>query len=215
MGLENKYHYSNWFSAQKERFELVEGVDYILNKVDFVNSRGRPTIDHILTQAAAVKIRAGNRKVADAIAQKVGQEELKRHQPQPTNPNLLIAAMEALQQNTTVIQALVGAVTDLQTMVEEQAPKVAVYEAIADAKTDYDMADAAKLMAIPGLGRNNLFQLLRDKKVLKSDNTPYQPYVEAGYMRCIVVARGEYTSVKTLLTGKEYSGSPNGLPRRT
>jgi len=47
------------------------------------------------------------------------------------------------------------------------------------------MAHVAKVLGIRGLGRNNLFQLLREKKVLMKDNTPYQEFVDRGYFRTI------------------------------
>ena len=32
-----------------------------------------------------------------------------------------------------------------------------------------------------GIGRNKLFQILREKKILMQNNTPYQQYMNIGY----------------------------------
>ena len=47
------------------------------------------------------------------------------------------------------------------------------------------MSEVAKIINIKGYGRNNIFQLLRDKKVLDKKNQPYQQYVDRGYFRII------------------------------
>jgi len=36
-----------------------------------------------------------------------------------------------------------------------------------------------------GIGRNRLFEILRDKRILMNDNKPYQTYIDRGYFRVI------------------------------
>jgi hypothetical protein len=43
----------------------------------------------------------------------------------------------------------------------------------------------AKVLGIKGIGRNKLFEILREKKVLDRGNVPYQEYVDRGYFRVI------------------------------
>jgi len=40
------------------------------------------------------------------------------------------------------------------------------------------MNDVAKCL---GIGRNKLFALLREKKIIRSNNTPYQEYIDRRY----------------------------------
>lgn len=47
------------------------------------------------------------------------------------------------------------------------------------------MGHVAKVLGIRGVGRNRLFSLLRDKKVLDKNNIPYQNYVDLGYFRVL------------------------------
>jgi BRO-like protein len=67
----------------------------------------------------------------------------------------------------------------------EAEPKVEFYDTVTGSNTTIDLGQAAKVLNYKGLGRNKLFQYLRDKDILMSGNTPYQKYVDAGYFRLI------------------------------
>lgn len=67
---------------------------------------------------------------------------------------------------------------------QEQAPKVEFFDDVTGSDDTIDMKEVAKLLNI-GIGRNKLFELLRDKKILDGNNQPYQKYVDAGYFRII------------------------------
>ena len=67
----------------------------------------------------------------------------------------------------------------------EQAPKVEFFDDVTGSSDTIDMKEVAKLLNVKGLGRNNLFELLRDKRILDERNQPYQKYVDAGYFRII------------------------------
>ncbi len=66
----------------------------------------------------------------------------------------------------------------------EMKPKAKFFDAVVDSKTAIDMGSVAKVLNM-GVGRNKLFQILRDKKVLQGNNRPYQTYIDRGYFRCI------------------------------
>ena len=63
-------------------------------------------------------------------------------------------------------------------------PKAEFFDAVTDSKDAIQMADVAKILDM-GIGRNKLFEFLRDQKILMDDNRPYQKYVDAGYFRTI------------------------------
>ena len=67
----------------------------------------------------------------------------------------------------------------------EAEPKVEFYDTVTGSETTIDFGQAVKVLNYKGLGRNKLFQYLRDKDILMSNNTPYQRYVDAGYFRLI------------------------------
>lgn len=72
-----------------------------------------------------------------------------------------------------------------QRTIEASRPKVEFFDAVADSKTAIKIGDLAKVLAVKGLGRNNLFELLRNKKILMENNIPYQTYVDRGYFRTV------------------------------
>ena len=66
----------------------------------------------------------------------------------------------------------------------EQKPKAEFYDCVTGSKDTIDMAEVAKVLNC-GLGRNRLFELLRNKHILNNQNQPYQKYVDMGYFRII------------------------------
>lgn len=64
-------------------------------------------------------------------------------------------------------------------------PKADFYDQVAGSKDAIDMGSAAKVLNIKGIGRNKLFDILRDKEILMQNNQPYQRYVDSGYFRTI------------------------------
>lgn len=63
-------------------------------------------------------------------------------------------------------------------LLEKQRPKVELAERAICADNSQSMSDVAKEL---GIGRNKLFSLLREKKILTGNNTPYQKYLDAGF----------------------------------
>ncbi|MGL5243818.1 MAG: phage antirepressor KilAC domain-containing protein [Sarcina sp.] len=67
----------------------------------------------------------------------------------------------------------------------EDKPKVEFYNDVTESKDTIDMATVAKVLNIKNVGRNKLFEILRDKKVLMQNNQPYQKYIDNGWFRQI------------------------------
>lgn len=69
------------------------------------------------------------------------------------------------------------------------APKAEFYDIVTGSDDCISMAEVAKVLNMPGMGRNNLFSFLRDKGVLQSSrgyrNQPYQKHVDCGHFRLI------------------------------
>ena len=80
----------------------------------------------------------------------------------------------------------------------ELKPKAEFYDTVASTKDLMSMGDVAKLLDM-GMGRNKLYAFLRNKGVLRSNNVPYQRYVDAGYFKLVEskVDNGESTMVFT------------------
>ncbi|ADO83748.1 phage antirepressor KilAC domain-containing protein [Ilyobacter polytropus] len=66
----------------------------------------------------------------------------------------------------------------------EMKPKEEFYNEIIESKDTIDIGTVAKVIN-KGIGRNKLFKILRDRKVLQNNNQPYQEYIDRGYFRCV------------------------------
>lgn len=69
--------------------------------------------------------------------------------------------------------------------IKEQAPLVDFAKAVTESTDCIDIGQAAKVLNVKGIGRNKLFEILREKGVLDRKNQPYQKYVDSGYFRVI------------------------------
>jgi anti-repressor protein len=91
-------------------------------------------------------------------------DPVKRAQRWIVEKQELIAAKEELKEKDEVIAL--------------QAPKVALYDTAMSAKNNFTMERVAKTI---GYGRNKLFEFLREKKILRDNNLPYEEYRKRGY----------------------------------
>ncbi|WP_440614934.1 phage antirepressor KilAC domain-containing protein [Bacillus subtilis] len=91
----------------------------------------------------------------------------------------------------------------LEKKVTEYQPKVEKYHQFLDADGLMDIGSLAKELNIKGFGRNKLFAFLKDKKILMTNNLPYQTYMNRGYfvIKSVPTAKIGYVS-KTYLTPK-------------
>lgn len=76
-------------------------------------------------------------------------------------------------------------IENLRGQLTEMKPKVDFYDQVTNSKDAIDIGSASKVLNIKGMGRNNLFEALRDLKILMPNNQPYQKYIDAGYFRTI------------------------------
>ena len=99
-----------------------------------------------------------------------------------------IANQEQMTPEQIVANALVVAhniILQKERQIEEMKPKAEFFDAVADSKTAISMNEVAKVLNIKGYGRNNLFEFLRENRVLDRWNVPYQKYVDNGWFRVI------------------------------
>ena len=92
-------------------------------------------------------------------------------------PKTYPEALRALADETEKRQAI-------EAQVAVMLPKAEFFDQVADSKDAFDIGSAAKVLNM-GIGRNRLFEFLRDKQVLMDNNQPYQTYVDRGYFRTI------------------------------
>ena len=134
---------------------------------------------------------------AFSMMKKMIQEQNNFNLPKTFSEALLLASKQAEQ------------IEKQNALLLEQKPKVEFFEAVTNSKSAIDMGQVAKVLD-KDIGRNKLFEILRNKKILQKDNIPFQTYIDRGYFRVIEV---KYTkpdgstniSLKTLVYQKGVS----------
>ena len=94
------------------------------------------------------------------------------------NPDLLIAAATKLKEER-------AARIEAEKKVKILKPKADFYDDVAGSKDSIEMGHVAKVLGIKNIGRNKLFEILRNKKILDRNNIPYQKFVDSGYFRVL------------------------------
>lgn len=169
--------YARWTKTNIEQNEFYqEGVDWW--GFDIV-SNGNLTKDYHLTIDFAKHLCMLSRSAKGKQAREYFIEVERRYnQPQFNLPGTFA---EALRQLATAVE-------EKEQLAQQNAlmlPKAEFFDAVADSKTAISIGEVAKVLAISGIGRNKLFQMLRELKVLQKDNVPYQEFVDRGYFRVI------------------------------
>lgn len=91
-----------------------------------------------------------------------------------SNNDLIVRLQEQLQAKDKVIE--------IQTV--ENASLTAQNETwlrVSESDSTMEMSAVAKVLNYKGLGRNKMFGILRDLNILRTNNEPYQQYIDAGY----------------------------------
>lgn len=131
--------------------------------------------------------------------------------PEQIMARALTIAQQTIERRNIVIKML-------EADTERMRPKEEFYDAVAGSKTAIEMAAVAKVLNFNGVGRNKLFEILRDERILQSDNIPYQKYIDNGWFRIIeqkYSKDGEtYINIKTLVYQKGVDGIRKILEKR-
>lgn len=115
----------------------------------------------------------------------------------------------AAEEDQMIAQALIilqRRIQDANKEIEKLKPAAEFAYQICSSKDAIDIGNCVKVLN-RNIGRNNLFEFLRNRKVLQQDNIPYQKYIDSGYFRVIetkyTIPSGETKiSLKTLVLQK-------------
>lgn len=184
--------FGNWITERIEKYEFVEGEDFLTN---LLKSGGRPSKEYLIKidmakELAMIENNSKGREIRRYFIQceKKLKELVSTPPPELTTIQILEMALEA------------------EKKLLEQAPKIEVYEKFIEAKNAISMGDFAKTL---GTGRNKLFKKLRKMGILKSDNIPYQRFIDSGYFDVKIRPAGNgINNSVTLVTpiGAKYLG---------
>lgn len=98
-----------------------------------------------------------------------------------------IAGQDTLSDDELMAKALMVAQRTIESknkQITEMKPKAEFYDTVVSTESLLSMGDTAKLLD-KNVGRNRLYKILREKKILMSDNIPYQQYVDRGYFKVV------------------------------
>lgn len=127
--------------------------------------------------------------------------------------NLQSRQIDSVTTSAEEDQMIAQALTILQRRIQDANKEIAKLKPAAEfayqicsSKDAIDIGNCAKVLN-RNIGRNTLFEFLRNKKILNQDNIPYQKYIDLGYFRVIeskfTIPSGETKiSLKTLVFQK-------------
>lgn len=126
------------------------------------------------------------------------------------NDDLFIATYlpAADEQTKLLFKSTLAVINNLNEKIVRDKPLVDFANQVADTSDLIDINDMAKLLCSENIkiGRNKLFEWLRNKNILMSNNTPYQQYINNEYFRVKEVTKktayGTKIYTKTYVTGK-------------
>nr|DAJ41320.1 MAG TPA: KilAC domain protein [Caudoviricetes sp.] len=217
LGVESRYN--DWFKRML-KYGFEENLDYIAITQKKVTAQGNETtyIDHVIKLDMAKEICMLQRNDKGKKFRKYFiecEKRLKEQQlPQLTRKEELQLqlfsedSLEVVNAHKELVKIEVEEATKpLLGKIEEDKPKVDFAETISKTSDSISIGDFAKLIKDEGikLGRNKLFEWLRDNKYLMKDNKPYQKYIDNGYFEIIEYSYntpyGSKFGIKTLITG--------------
>lgn len=174
--------YMKWFSRMTN-YGFIENVDFIVivkNDEDDTAFGGiRKSTDHLikLNMAKEISMLQRNEKGKEARTYFIKCEEAWN------SPEMILARANQIQ--SRMIEDYAKKIEVLENKIQEDKPKVEFYNDVTDSKHTCDMQTVAKTLNFKGVGRNTLFEILRNENILQADNKPYQKFVDAGWFRLI------------------------------
>ena len=156
------------------RYEFEEEInEQKILPISYKDSMNREKPMYILTLNQAKQILVRESKFVRKAMIHYIEELEKQLQKQFKVPTTFKEALQLALEQQERIEAL-------ELKQAEDRPKVEFYDDVTESKDTVD-----KVLNIKGVGRNKLFEILRDKKILMSNNQPYQKYIDNGWFRQI------------------------------
>lgn len=157
---------------------LEEGVEFVPS--EYITMQNKKSVEYLVTKDGFILLMMNYQGYNDfkrAYINRFNEMERALRETQPKLPSYA----EALRQLADKIEEN----DKLLAENSEMKPKAEFFDAVAESKTAIAVGEVAKVLGIKGLGRNNLFEFLRNKKVLMNNNQPYQKYIDCGYFRIV------------------------------
>jgi phage antirepressor YoqD-like protein/biotin operon repressor len=166
----------------------------------------RLDVDGVLRRVDIARNTQGGYLFSEYQATVIKQEIQKHHNLAKRQIDNVSTEAEEDQMIAQALTILQRRIQDANKEIEKLKPAAEFAYQICSSKDAIDIGNCAKVLN-RNIGRNNLFEFLRNKKILQSDNIPYQKYIDSGYFRVIetkyTIPSGETKiSLKTLVLQK-------------
>lgn len=194
--LGNKREFATWIKQRIEQYGFVENQDY--SSFDNIVKRDNGATvrkEYALSIDMAKELSMVENNEKGRIARKyfiACEEKLKQGllvMPNFSNPAEAARAWADQYEHRLKLEA----------KAREDAPKVEFFESVAESKDAVEMKAVSSTLNYVAVGRNKLFAILREQKVLQSNNITYQKYIDAGYFRTIETKKNCGTEVRIFI----------------
>ena len=178
--LEATERYNNWFDRMLQ-YGFAENYDFTSVKSFTLvnNGANREIDDHILKLDMAKEIAMLQRnEKGNQIRKYFIEVEKEFNSPSKVMARGLLIADKTIKEQNKHIQ-------NLEYKIEQDKNKVEFYDDVIDSTTTFEISKVAKMLNFINIGRNNLFEILREQGILQRDNVPYQNYIDRGWFRLI------------------------------
>lgn len=190
-------NFSTWFGRMVE-YGFSKGTDFFPKMEE--STGGRPATDYEVSVDMAKQICMIQRTPE---GKRIRQYLIDLEKAWNTPEQVMARALRIADRT---ISGLTAQVEELQTENQKMLPKADFYDAVTSSSDTMSVSEVAKILNL-GFGQNKLFRFMRDRRILMSNNLPYQEYIRRGYFRVIEQKYdrpdGEVgISCKTLVTQK-------------
>ena len=166
----DKSHWKRWANNN------IETSVFFLENIDYegfaIEANGNETKDYWITIEMAKHLCMMSRTVK---AHEIRDYFIKIEQAWNTPEMIMKRALEiANQKAEEATQKLL-----------DNKYKIDFYDDVTGSDTTAEIATVAKVLNFKNIGRNTLFNILRNQGILQKDNMPFQTYVDRGYFRVV------------------------------
>jgi len=197
--------FSNWIKARIGEYGFTAHIDYVeVSARSGENpSGGRPRVEYALSLDMAKELAmVENNEIGRATRRYflTCERQAKAASVHFLVPRSLPEALRLAADQAERLEAQKAQIAAL-------APKADFHDKVTEAVNCQTIEEVAKVL---GSGQNRLFAWLRDQRILKPGNMPYQRFIDEGHFRIVerqyTDRRGEsHTYTRTLVTGKGFA----------
>ena len=175
--LEVKTQYTKWFQRMCE-YGFDENIDYRAISQKRLTAQGNETayVDHEISLDMAKEISMLQRNEKGKEARQYFLELERRW----NSPEYVME--RALNYAKLRIQELEG---ENKLLSDSNKKYKDFFSKLFSKSRELTIEESAKVLNYRKVGRNKLYQILRDRKVLMQNNLPYQKYINYGYFRVV------------------------------